>query len=116
LYNGLLVLGYATIFTTGPVFSLVLDEDISEINALKFPQLYRELQKRRYLSMKTFLMWTWKAIYQSGVIMLGGVLLFEQVRILRNKYTSRMVSNQFDCCAFGSALSMWSRSLSPRSY
>lgn len=78
LYNGLLVLGYATIFTTGPVFSLVLDEDISEINALKFPQLYRELQKRRYLSMKTFLMWTWKAIYQSGVIMLGGVLLFEQ--------------------------------------
>ena len=26
LYNGVLVAGYATIFTTGPVFSLVLDE------------------------------------------------------------------------------------------
>ena len=44
LYNGILVLGYATIFTTGPVFSLVLDEDVSEINAMKFPELYRELQ------------------------------------------------------------------------
>lgn len=60
LYSGLLVLGYATIFTTGPVFSLVLDEDVSETNALKFPELYRELQKRRYLSLKTFLQWTWK--------------------------------------------------------
>jgi phospholipid-translocating ATPase len=78
LYSGLLVLGYATIFTTGPVFSLVLDEDVSETNALKFPELYRELQKRRYLSVKTFLLWAWKALYQGGVIMLVGVLLFEQ--------------------------------------
>ena len=46
LYNGVLVVGYATLFTTGPVFSLVLDEDVSESNALKFPQLYRELQVR----------------------------------------------------------------------
>ena len=37
LYNGVLVAGYATLFTTGPVFSLVLDEDVSETNALKFP-------------------------------------------------------------------------------
>merc|ERR1712072_1508447 len=38
---------------------------------------YRELQKRRYLSVKTFLIWTWKALYQGSVIMLGGILLFE---------------------------------------
>ena len=54
---------------------------MSEVNALKFPQLYRELQKRRYLSIKTFLVWTWKALYQGGVIMLGGVLLFEQAAL-----------------------------------
>jgi phospholipid-translocating ATPase len=78
LYSGVLVLGYATIFTTGPVFSLVLDEDVSETNAMKFPELYHELQKRRYLSLKTFLLWAWKALYQGGVIMLGGVVLFEQ--------------------------------------
>jgi len=86
-YNGVLVAGYATVFTTGPVFSLVLDEDValfhrteflfllwvrlrsgrgtvvpqvSEANALRFPEVYRELQKRRYLSVKTFLIWTWK--------------------------------------------------------
>lgn len=78
LYNGVLVAGYATIFTYGPLFSLVLDEDVSEPNALKFPELYRELQKRRYLSVKTFLVWTWKAVYQGCVIMLGGIVLFEQ--------------------------------------
>ena len=48
------------------------------MNALKFPELYRELQMRRYLSLKTFLMWAWKALYQGGVIMLGGIFLFEQ--------------------------------------
>ena len=77
LYNGLLVLGYATLFTTLPILTLLLDEDVSESNALKFPELYLELQKRRYLSLKTFLWWAWKALYQGGVIMLGGVLLFE---------------------------------------
>mmetsp|Transcript_14750 Transcript_14750/g.36831 ORF Transcript_14750/g.36831 Transcript_14750/m.36831 type:complete len:1168 (-) Transcript_14750:409-3912(-) len=94
LYDGVLVLGYATIFTTGPVFSLVLDEDVSEMNALKFPLLYRELQKRRYLSIKTFLMWTWKALYQGGVIMLGGVLLFEQrfVHVVAITFTSLILN------------------------
>jgi len=78
LYNGVLVAGYATFFTIGPIFSLVLDEDVSEMNALKFPELYHELQKRRYLSIKTFLIWAWKAVYQGGVIMLGGIFLFEE--------------------------------------
>ena len=77
LYNGVLIAGYATFFTIGPIFSLVLDEDVSESNALRFPEVYRELQKRRYLSVKTFLIWTWKALYQGSVIMLGGILLFE---------------------------------------
>ena len=94
LYSSALVLGYATVFTTGPVFSLVLDEDVSESNALKFPELYRELQKRRYLSLKTFLLWTWKALYQGGVIMLGGVLLFEQrfVHVVGITFTSLILT------------------------
>jgi len=94
LYNGLLVLGYATIFTTGPVFSLVLDEDVSETNVIQFPELYRELQKRRYLSLKTFLLWAWKALYQGGVIMLGGVLLFEQrfVHVVGITFTSLILT------------------------
>ena len=34
IYNGALLLGYSTIFTMLPVFSLVLDEDISRKIAL----------------------------------------------------------------------------------
>ena len=40
--------------------------------------LHRALQKRRYLSIKTFLMWVWTAVYQGAVIMLGGIVLFEE--------------------------------------
>ena len=97
LYNGVLVVGYATLFTTGPVFSLVLDEDVSESNALKFPQLYRELQKRRYLSIKTFLMWVWTAVYQGAVIMLGGIVLFEErfVHVVGITFTALIFTELF---------------------
>jgi phospholipid-translocating ATPase len=100
LYSGLLVLGYATIFTTGPVFSLVLDEDVSESNALKFPELYHELQQRRYLSVKTFLVWSWKALYQGAVIMLGGILLFESrfVHVTGITFTSLILTENLMVC------------------
>lgn len=57
LYQGFLMVGYATIYTMFPVFSLVLDQDISETIALTYPELYKELSKGRSLSYKTFFMW-----------------------------------------------------------
>lgn len=36
---------YATVYTMAPVFSLVLDEDVSADIALMYPELYRELMK-----------------------------------------------------------------------
>ncbi len=36
---------YDTVFTMFPVFSLVLDEDVNETIAFRFPELYIELQK-----------------------------------------------------------------------
>lgn len=57
LYQGFLMVGYATIYTMFPVFSLVLDQDISEKVALTYPELYKELSKGRSLSYKTFFMW-----------------------------------------------------------
>ena len=94
LYGPVLIVGYATIFTTGPVFSLVLDEDVSEHNALKFPELYRELQKRRFLSIKTFTMWVWKAVYQGGAIMLLAIVLFEKrfVHVVAITFTSLILT------------------------
>lgn len=69
LYQGFLMVGYATIYTMFPVFSLVLDQDINEDVALRFPELYKDLSKGRSLSFKTFFMWVLISICQGGVIM-----------------------------------------------
>jgi phospholipid-translocating ATPase len=45
LYQGWLMVGYATAYTMAPVFSLVLDRDVSRENALLYPELYKELTK-----------------------------------------------------------------------
>ncbi|XP_055637865.1 probable phospholipid-transporting ATPase IIA isoform X1 [Toxorhynchites rutilus septentrionalis] len=77
LYQGFLMVGYATLYTMFPVFSLVLDQDISSNIALTYPELYKELSKGRSLSYKTFFMWVLISIYQGGVIMYGALILFE---------------------------------------
>ena len=64
IYNGYLMLGYATLYTSLPVFSLVFDEDADVGSILRFPPLYKTLQKGRALSFKTFLIWVWKSVYQ----------------------------------------------------
>ena len=69
IYNGYLMLGYATVYTSLPVFSIVLDEDTGVQTALDYPPLYKTLQKGRSLSFKTFLIWVWQSIFQGGVIM-----------------------------------------------
>lgn len=75
------MVGYATLYTMAPVFSLVLDRDVNEDLALLYPELYKELVKvtsfvhllmpfsetsyqGRQLSYKTFFMWLMISIYQ----------------------------------------------------
>ncbi|WFD31526.1 P-type phospholipid transporter [Malassezia sp. CBS 17886] len=77
LYQGWLMVGYATVYTMAPVFSLVLDRDISEEMALVYPELYRDLTKGRSLSGKTFTKWLMISVYQGGAIMIASLLLFE---------------------------------------
>ncbi|XP_022904487.2 probable phospholipid-transporting ATPase IIA isoform X1 [Onthophagus taurus] len=77
LYQGFLMVGYATVYTMFPVFSLVLDQDVKAEIALTYPELYKDLAKGRSLSYKTFFMWVLISIYQGGVIMYGALLLFE---------------------------------------
>eukprot|EP00180_Rhodochaete_pulchella_P000532 Plantae.Rhodophyta-Rhodochaete_pulchella.ctg1382.p1 GENE.Plantae.Rhodophyta-Rhodochaete_pulchella.ctg1382~~Plantae.Rhodophyta-Rhodochaete_pulchella.ctg1382.p1 ORF type:complete len:816 (+),score=159.98 Plantae.Rhodophyta-Rhodochaete_pulchella.ctg1382:177-2450(+) len=74
-YDSWILVGYATVFTMFPVFSLVLDQDVSESAAETYPELYRDLQKGRSLNPKTFLIWVFKSIYQGTVIMLLSVAL-----------------------------------------
>lgn len=77
IYNGYLMLGYATAYTCLPVFSIVFDEDVSLSTVVRFPNLYKILQKGRALNTKTFMIWCFKSIYQGAVIMIGSVLLFQ---------------------------------------
>jgi len=77
IYNGMLMLGYTTLYTTFPVFSLIFDEDIDRDKALNYPLLYKTLQKSRELNVKTFLVWLWKSLFQAAVIMIMGVYVFE---------------------------------------
>jgi phospholipid-translocating ATPase len=79
IYNGMLILGYSTIYTALPVISLLLDEDTKVINVMKFPALYKNLLKGRELSIKSFLWWFWKSIFQAAVIMVGAVFIFDNI-------------------------------------
>ena len=55
LYQGWLMVGYSTIYTMAPVFSLTLDCDIDEHLTKLYPELYKELTLGKSLSYKTFL-------------------------------------------------------------
>ncbi|SCV73005.1 BQ2448_6930 [Microbotryum intermedium] len=77
IYQGWLMVGYATAYTMLPVFSLVLDRDVNEDVALLYPELYKELTKGRALSYKTFFTWLMISIYQGGTIMIASLVLFE---------------------------------------
>lgn len=79
------MVGYATIYTMAPVFSLVLDQDVNEDLALLYPELYKELTKvkkmltavlsfglkdftqGRALSYKTFFRWLMISTYQGAL-------------------------------------------------
>lgn len=94
IYNGWLMVGYATAYTMLPVFSLVFDEEDDEATVMATPSLYHYLQKGRPLSWKTFFSWVWKSVYQGGAIMCFAILLFENnfVNIVAITFTSLILS------------------------
>ncbi len=75
----MMILGYTSAFTAFPVISLLFDRDTDIKNVVKFPSLYKILQKGRELSTKSFLWWFWKSLFQASVIMIFGVRLFDNV-------------------------------------
>ncbi|KAG0262533.1 putative aminophospholipid-translocase [Actinomortierella ambigua] len=94
LYQGMLIVGYTTIYTNAPVFSLVLDQDVPEEIALLYPELYRDLTKGRSLSYKTFFSWLLISVYQGGAIMILSILLFENqfVNIVSISFTALVLN------------------------
>ncbi|OCK85288.1 phospholipid-translocating P-type ATPase-like protein [Lepidopterella palustris CBS 459.81] len=68
LYRDWLLVGFSTVYTMIPVFSLVLDCDVDESVANLYPELYAELTTGRSLSYRTFFIWVFVSIYQGAMI------------------------------------------------
>ena len=82
LYNGMLCLGYSTVFTALPSITILLDQDVKIEHVLKFPSLYKVLLKGRELNLKSFLWWLFKSIFQSCIIMFGSIIFFKNTIFL----------------------------------
>ncbi|PKY42453.1 phospholipid-translocating P-type ATPase [Rhizophagus irregularis] len=94
LYQGILIVGYSTVYTMAPVFSLVLDKDVRDDIALQFPELYKDLIKGRSLSLKTFFQWLMISVYQGGAIMIMSIVLFEDefINIVSISFTALILN------------------------
>ncbi|KAL4496984.1 hypothetical protein ABPG72_002140 [Tetrahymena utriculariae] len=78
IYNGMLMLGYSTFYTSLPVFCLIFDQDISQKMVQQYPQLYKTLQRNKRMSTKSILVWIWISIYQGALIMLMTLTMFKE--------------------------------------
>jgi phospholipid-translocating ATPase len=93
--------GYATLYTMIPVFSLVLDRDVDENLALLYPELYKELTLGKTLSYKTFFVWVMVSIYQGNVALdnsnLGcAIMILSNVLVgIKQEDQTRLISVSF---------------------
>eukprot|EP00298_Acanthocystis_sp_HF-20_P010785 c19046_g1_i1.p1 GENE.c19046_g1_i1~~c19046_g1_i1.p1 ORF type:complete len:877 (+),score=420.26 c19046_g1_i1:85-2715(+) len=78
LFTGWLMVGYATVYTMLPVFSLVLDKDVTDEAVFIYPELYHDIQKGKSLSLLTFTLWQMRSVYQGGIIIILTIYLFER--------------------------------------
>ncbi|CAH2350246.1 probable phospholipid-transporting ATPase Neo1p [[Candida] railenensis] len=92
LYNGFLMVGYATCYTMAPIFSMVLDCDVDEYLTKLYPELYKELLMGKSLSYKSFSIWCLISIYQGCIIQLMAQFFQENF--------DTMVTLSFSCLIF----------------
>ncbi|KAL9647937.1 hypothetical protein ABK040_008208 [Willaertia magna] len=94
IFTGWLMVGYSTYYTMLAVFSIVLDEDVNRETVVLFPELYKDLQRGKLLSFKTFLIWVLKAVYQGSIIMILANFLFETsfIRIQSIAFTALVLT------------------------
>lgn len=56
------MIGYSTLFTTLPIFAIILDEDVPNNYAMDFPDLYKKMKQSRSLSVRTFISYVLKSV------------------------------------------------------
>lgn len=100
IYNGVLMMGYATFYTNLPVFSIVLDQDANVNTLMDFPLLYHSLQIKKKISFSSFCVCIFKSVYQGSAIIIAGVLLFPE-----NNFTN-IVSITFTALIFTELLNV----------
>ncbi|KAK6463260.1 ATPase that leads to neomycin-resistant protein when overexpressed [Scheffersomyces coipomensis] len=96
LYQGWLMVGYSTVYTMAPVFSLTLDCDIDEHLTKLYPELYKELTLGKSLSFKTFFMWVFISLFQGCVVQ----LLSQRFQTLKEDQFLAMVAISFSCLIY----------------
>lgn len=77
LYQGTIIVFYLSIYTFLPVFSSILSPDTTKETVFKFPELYKEMNRRKALSVRTFATWNVISFYQGAIIILLALLFFE---------------------------------------
>ncbi|ODV93586.1 hypothetical protein PACTADRAFT_46196 [Pachysolen tannophilus NRRL Y-2460] len=113
LYQGWLMVGYATLYTMAPVFSLVLDTDVNESLATLYPELYKELTEAKSLSYKTFFIYVLVSLYQ-GIVIQGLSQLFTG---LDEALFTKMVAISFSALIFNElimvalAINTWTKTM-----
>ncbi|KAL4872087.1 hypothetical protein BDV12DRAFT_162996 [Aspergillus spectabilis] len=107
LFINWLMVGYATVYTNAPVFSLVLDRDVDEQLANLYPELYKELKTGRSLSYRSFFTWVLVSVYQGAVIQGLSQLLLDTIsgpRLISVSFTA-LVLNELIMVAI--AITTW---------
>lgn len=95
LFVNWLMVGYATVYTNAPVFSLVFDRDVDEHLANLYPELYKELKTGRSLSYRSFFVWFFISVYQGAVIEGLSQILLDTVsgpRLISVSFTALVVN------------------------
>lgn len=78
IYNGILMMGYATVYTNMPVLSIILDQDADVETLLNFPLLYKSLQRDKGIGFNSFCICIMKSMYQGAAIIILAVVLFPE--------------------------------------
>ncbi|CAL5868567.1 uncharacterized protein PFLUO_LOCUS2794 [Penicillium psychrofluorescens] len=107
LFINWLMVGYATVYTNAPVFSLVWDRDVDERLANLYPELYRELKTGRSLSYRSFFTWVLISVYQGAVIQGLSQILLDKItgpRLISISFTV-LVLNELGMVAI--AITTW---------
>lgn len=95
LFINWLMVGYATVYTNAPVFSLVFDRDVDEHLANLYPELYKELKTGRSLSYRSFFTWVLISVYQGAVIEGLSQILLDSIsgpRLISVSFTALVVN------------------------